>query len=67
MSMLQTPVMKKLPCEKILAKVPLIRELLTMIRGTDDEREINDCIEKFCEEIRKVNIYFNFLLNNFFK
>lgn len=48
--------MKELPCDEILAELPLIRELLFVIRGRDDSKEMDDCVEKFCEAFRKVRI-----------
>ncbi|CAG9536349.1 unnamed protein product [Cercopithifilaria johnstoni] len=54
--------MEDLPCDEIAAKLPLIRDLLIVIRGSDDNNEINDCIEKFCEAFRKQGLETNVVL-----
>lgn len=52
--------MEDLPLDKILAKLPLTRELVAAIHGNDDNMEMDDRIEKFCETFCKVSIYFVF-------
>uniref|UniRef100_A0A0R3RVC8 Cnd3 domain-containing protein n=1 Tax=Elaeophora elaphi TaxID=1147741 RepID=A0A0R3RVC8_9BILA len=51
-----------LPCEQIAAKSPIIRELLSVIRGMDDNKGMNDCIEKFCEAFRREGLEINAVL-----
>ncbi|EFO25620.1 hypothetical protein LOAG_02867 [Loa loa] len=54
--------MKELPCGEILAELPLIRELLSVVRQKDDSKEMNDCVEKFCEAFRKEGLETNAVL-----
>uniref|UniRef100_A0A1I8EBK6 Cnd3 domain-containing protein n=1 Tax=Wuchereria bancrofti TaxID=6293 RepID=A0A1I8EBK6_WUCBA len=53
MSVTKIHPMKELPCGEIPAELPLIRELLLVVREKDDNSEMDDCIEKLCEAFRK--------------
>ncbi|KAL3985069.1 hypothetical protein ACH3XW_37105 [Acanthocheilonema viteae] len=63
MSVSKIQPVKDLPCDEILVRLPLIRELLTVIHGNDDNKEINDCIEKFCEALHKEELEINAVLD----
>ncbi|KAM3717404.1 Condensin complex subunit [Dirofilaria immitis] len=53
---------KELSCDEIM-KFPLIREFLSIVRGKNDNEEMNDCVEKFCETFRKEESETNALLS----